>query len=114
MVYFDDILIYSRNETNHVSHVRSIMLTLRENKLYMNLKKCSFIQSSLLFLGFVVGADGVKVEEAKIKAILHWPSPKTVGDVRSFLGLATFYRRFISNFSVLAAPITDVLKKDKF
>ena len=114
VVYFDDILIYSRSEVEHLSHLREVLLVLLHNKLYVNLKKCSFMTNSLLFLGFVVSGDGIRVDEEKIKAIREWPTPKTVSEVRSFHGLATFYRRFIRNFGSIAAPITEYLKNEKF
>ncbi|KAJ4728608.1 RNA-directed DNA polymerase [Melia azedarach] len=114
VVYFDDILIYSSDEESHLVHLREVSKALRENKLFVNLKKCNFMQRNLVFLGFVVGADGITVDESKVKAIRDWPTPKTVSEVRSFHGLATFYRRFIRNFSTIAAPITECMKKGKF
>jgi len=94
--------------------VRKVLEVLRENKLFINLKKCSFMMDQLLFLGFVVSADGIRVDEEKVRAIREWPTPKTVEEVRSFHGLATFYRRFIQNFSSIVAPITECMKKEKF
>ena len=88
-------------------------MVLRENKLYVNIKKCDFMQYSLLFLRYVMISDGIKVYEAKVKAIRE-PSPKNVSDVRSFNGLATFYMRFIKHFSSIVTPITEYLKKGKF
>jgi len=97
-----------------MDHMRKVLEVLRENKLFINLKKCSFMMDQLLFLGFVVSADGIRVDEEKVRAIREWPTPKTVEEVRSFHGLATFYRRFIQNFSSIVAPITECMKKEKF
>jgi hypothetical protein len=91
VVYFDDILIYSRCESDHLKHLRKVLTVLQQNKLYVNLTKCRFMTSSLLFLGFIVSADGIKVDEEKIRAIRDWPTLKNVSDMRSFHGLATFY-----------------------
>ncbi|XP_019092325.1 PREDICTED: uncharacterized protein LOC109129137 [Camelina sativa] len=112
VVYFDDILVYSKNLEEHVLHLEEVLTILREEKLFANLKKCTFCTDNLVFLGFVVSADGIKVDEEKVKAIRDWPSPKTVGEVRSFHGLAGFYRRFVKDFSTIAAPLTEVIKKD--
>ncbi|XP_010530537.1 PREDICTED: uncharacterized protein LOC104807122 [Tarenaya hassleriana] len=112
VVYFDDILVYSRSIEEHVEHLRVVLSVLREEKLYANMKKCSFFSDKLAFLGFVVSAQGIQVDEEKIEAIKSWPSPKTVGEVRSFHGLAGFYRRFVKNFSTIAAPLTQIIKKD--
>ncbi|KAL9816571.1 putative nucleotidyltransferase, Ribonuclease H [Arabidopsis thaliana] len=106
VVYFDDIL------EEHVEHLKTVLEVLRKEKLYVNLKKCTFGTDNLVFLGFVVSTDGVKVDEEKVKAIREWPSPKSVGEVRSFHGLAGFYRRFVKDFSTLAAPLTEVVKKN--
>ncbi|KAL1189304.1 RNA-directed DNA polymerase-like protein [Cardamine amara subsp. amara] len=112
VVYFDDILIYSRSLDEHTEHVKMVLDTLRKETLFANFKKCTFCTDNVVFLGFVVSADGIKVDEAKVKAIKEWPSPKTVGEVRSFHGLDGFYRRFVRNFSTIAAPLTEVIKKD--
>ncbi|KAA0032636.1 Transposon Ty3-I Gag-Pol polyprotein [Cucumis melo var. makuwa] len=111
VVYFDDILVYSKGMNDHILHVKTILLKLREEKLYANFKKCSFCLEQIHFLGFIVGKDGVKVDEEKVKAIREWPTPTNASEVRSFHGLASFYRRFIKDFSSIASPLTELVKK---
>ena len=111
VVYFDDILVYSKNLDDHVEHLKFVLDALRSEKLYANLNKCSFCIDRVVFLGFVVSAKGVEVDEEKVKAIKEWPKPTSVTEVRSFHGLAGFYRRFVPNFSTIAAPLTEVIKK---
>ncbi|XP_056850830.1 uncharacterized protein LOC130500129 [Raphanus sativus] len=112
VVYFDDILIYSKSLDEHKQHLKSVLEVLRKEHLFANLGKCSFGTDHVVFLGFVVGADGLRVDEQKVQAIRDWPIPKTISEVRSFHGLAGFYRRFVQNFSTLAAPLTEVIKKN--
>ena len=114
VVYFDDILIFSKLVGEHVDHIREVLNVLRENKLYANLKKCTFMSNGLLFLGFVVSKDGIRVDEEKVRAIRDWPTPKNVSDVKSFHRLSTLYRQFIKHFSSIVAPIPECLKKGKF
>ncbi|PKA61678.1 putative mitochondrial protein [Apostasia shenzhenica] len=111
VVYFDDILIYSRSRSDHLSHLRQVMDVLRREKMYINLKKCFFMTPSVVFLGFIVSENGVSADPEKIRAIQEWPMPTSLTEVRSFHGLATFYRRFIRGFSTITAPITNCLKK---
>ena len=106
VVYFDDILIYSRSEEEHLGHLTQVMMVLDEQKLFRNLKKCTFFTPEVTFLGYIISADAIKVDERKIEAIRSWPVPKSIRDVRSFHGLASFYRRFIRNFSTITAPMT--------
>jgi hypothetical protein len=114
VVYFDDILIYSRGAEERLEQLREVLLMLRSNKLSVNMKKCTFLTDKLLFLRLIVGAEGIHVDEEKVRAIQEWLTPTTVGHVRSFHGLSTFYRRFIRNFSSLVAPITECLRKGQF
>jgi hypothetical protein len=111
-VYFDDILIYSKNLDDHCIHLRAVLQVLRYENLYANLEKCVFCTDHVIFLGFIVSSKGVHVDEEKVKAIREWPPPKNVSEVRSFHGLASFYRRFVKDFSTLAAPLNEIVKKD--
>ena len=112
VVYFNDILIYSKSLEDHIEHVHFVLGVLRKECLYVNLKKCSFCTHKLVFLGFVVSTKGIEVDEEKVKAIKEWPTPKGAGDVQSFHGLASFYRGFVSDFSIIATPLTEVIKKN--
>ena len=112
VVYFDDILVYSRSLDDHLGHLRQVLSVLRKNTLYANIEKCTFCVDNIVFLGFVVGRNGVQVDPEKIKAIQEWPTPKSVGDIRSFHGLASFYRRFVPNFSTIASPLNELVKKN--
>jgi hypothetical protein len=111
VVYFDDILIYSKSFDEHVKHIRQVLDELRKEKLFANLEKCSFCTNHVVFLGFVVSAKGIKVDESKVKAIKDWPAPTNVSQVRSFHGLAGFYRRFVRDFSTIASPLNELIKK---
>ncbi|KAK1608008.1 hypothetical protein QYE76_031681 [Lolium multiflorum] len=112
VVYFDDILIYSKSLEEHLDHLRAVFNALRDARLYGNLEKCTFCTNRVAFLGYVVTAQGIEVDPAKIEAIENWPQPKTVTQVRSFLGLAGFYRRFVKDFGSIAAPLNELTKKD--
>jgi hypothetical protein len=90
VVYFDDILIYSK--TDHVEHIQCVLAVLREQKLYANLEKCTFCTDKVVFLGFVVSEQGVEVDDEKVKVVYEWMPPQNVSQVRSFLGLAGFYQ----------------------
>jgi len=90
------------------------MLILKKDKLFGNLKKCTFFTHEVTFLGYIVSESGVKADESKIEAIRTWPVPKSIRDVRSFHGLASFHRRFTRNFSTVLAPMNEVLKGSSF
>ena len=114
VVYFDDILVYSRSTTEHKLHLREVCAKLQEEELFANISKCSFLCTSVAFLGFIISATGIAVDPDKTSAIRDWPTPTSLFEVRSFHGLAQFYRRFVRNFSSLAAPLTDLLKFPHF
>jgi hypothetical protein len=112
VVFIDDILIYSKNEEEHAQHLRIVLTRLREHQLYAKFSKCAFWLEEIQFLGHVLSAKGIAVDPSKVKDILEWKPPTTVHQVRSFLGLAGYYRRFIPDFSKLVKPITSLLKND--
>ncbi|KAL0386526.1 UNVERIFIED_CONTAM: Retrovirus-related Pol polyprotein from transposon [Sesamum latifolium] len=112
IVFIDDILIYSRSPKEHEQHLRTVLQILREKQLYAKFSKCEFWMEEIAFLGHVILKEGVQPDPAKVRAILEWEPPKNVSEVRSFLGLAGYYRRFIKDFSVVAKPLTNLLKKN--
>ncbi|KAJ9523014.1 hypothetical protein QJQ45_023818 [Haematococcus lacustris] len=112
IVYLDDILIFSRNQQEHAQHLRRVLDLLQEHKLYAKLSKCEFGLDKTEFLGHIISSAGIACDPAKVAAVETWPVPTTVHDVRSFLGLANFYRRFIKNFSDIAAPLTALTQAD--
>lgn len=114
VVYFDDILIYSASVKVHLQHIREVLTVLQTEKFFAAMAKCDFMTSSILFLGYVVSADGLSVDESKVDAVKQWPIPRNIHEVRSFHGLVSFYRHFIPNFSTIMAPITDCMKNGKY
>ncbi|KAL4016708.1 hypothetical protein IC575_024365 [Cucumis melo] len=111
IVFIDDILIYSKTEAEHEEHLRMVLQTLRDNKLYAKFSKCEFWLKKVSFLGHVVSKAGVSVDPAKIEAVTSWTRPSTVSEVRSFLRLVGYYRRFVENFSRIATPLTQLTRK---
>ena len=111
VVFIDDILIYSKSVEEHENHLRIVLQLLQEKKLYAKLKKCEFWLDSVAFLGHVVSKDGIAVDPKKVEAVVEWNRPNSVTEIRSFLGLAGYYRRFVEGFSHLAMPLTRLTQK---
>ncbi|XP_021743985.1 uncharacterized protein LOC110710029 [Chenopodium quinoa] len=112
VVFIDDILVYSKNEEEHKEHLRQVLLCLREHQLYSNLFKCEFWLEEVAFFGHVISKDGVLVDTSKIRVVSDWLTPKNMSDVRSFLALAGYYRRFVKDFSRISKPMTSLMKKE--
>ncbi|XP_020156067.1 uncharacterized mitochondrial protein AtMg00860-like [Aegilops tauschii subsp. strangulata] len=113
VVFTDDILIYSKGEEEHKEQLRAVLQRLRDHQLYAKFSKCEFWLKKVRFLGHVLSAEGIAVDPSKVKDVLDWTAPTTISEIRSFLGLAGYYRRFIEGFSKIAKPMTELLKKDK-
>ena len=111
LVFLDDILIYSKNEEEHEEHLRFVLQLLREHKLYAKLRKCDFYKDQIHYLGHTILDEGISTDLENIEAIMNWPTPRNVMDVRSFMGLVGYYRRFIEGFSKVAHAITTLQKK---
>jgi hypothetical protein len=112
IVYLDDILVFSKTGEEHLKHLTLVMRRLQQEKLLINLKKSSFMKKQLIYLGFVISWNELNMDPEKVKAIKEWPSPRNIFEVRSFHGLANFYRKFIRNFSGISTPMMDTVKKD--
>jgi hypothetical protein len=113
IVFIDDILIYSKSKEDHATHLKLVLETLREHQLYAKFSKCGFWLKEVGLLGHVLSAGGVSVDPKKIQSIMDWEAPTTQTEVRSFLGLAGYYRKYVEGFSSIARPMTQLLKKDK-
>ena len=115
VVYIDDLLIFTKtnNQEEHDKIVLKVLRQLEEHDLFIKPEKCSFRVKKVEFLGMTVSAEGIKMNNDKVKAILEWPTLKTVRGVHSFLGLANFYQRFIKDYAQVACPLNDLTKKDQ-
>ena len=113
VVFIDDVIIRTESEEGHDELVAEVIKRLEENNLYIKLEKYKWKVGEVGFLGVVIGADGIKMEEEKVKSVLDWPTPKCVKDVQKFLGLANYYCRFIEGFASIARPLHNLVKKDQ-
>eukprot|EP00961_Rhodomonas_salina_P125654 1692827-Rhodomonas_salina.2 len=114
LVYLDDILIYSNSEKEHMKHIKIILDILRDKQLFAKPSKCDFFRTQVQFLGYIISEGQIATDPAKISAVKDWPIPKTIREVRSFLGLCNFYRKFIEKHSEIAKPLTNLLKSTEF
>jgi hypothetical protein len=112
VVFIDDILVFSKTAEEHAEHLRIVLGKLRQHQLYAKFSKCEFLMEEVAFLGHVLSAKGVAVDLSKIEVVSKWQTPKFVTEIRSFLGLAGYYYRFVENFSKIAKPMTELLKID--
>jgi hypothetical protein len=113
VVFIDDILIYSKNDSDHEEHLWLVLQKLRDNRLYAKFSKCEFRIEEVPFLGHIISNGGISVDPTKVREIVAWSIPSTITEVRSFLGLAGYYWRFIEGFSKIAKPMTSLLEKGK-
>ncbi|GBG72364.1 hypothetical protein CBR_g11942 [Chara braunii] len=112
VVYLDDILIFSKSAEEHAQHVETVLSLLRQHKYKVNLEKCEFGHTKILYLGHEVSTEGIRAEDAKVASIRDWPRPRTVTEVRSFLGMCGYYRNFVKNYSTVASPLIDLARLD--
>ena len=112
MVFIDNILVYSKDRESRDTHLRVVLETLRKERLYSKLSKCEFWLREVSFLGHIVSEEGIQVDPKKVEVIIEWKPLRNVTEVRSFLGLAGYYRRFVKGFSMTEAPMTRLLQKN--
>ena len=113
IVFIDDILVYSKYEGDHMGHSRVAFQTLKEHQLYAKYGKCEFWLRSVTFLGQIISSEGVEVDPRKMEVVKNWPRPLTPTNIRSFLGLAGYYRRFFYSFTSIGSPLTTLTQKIK-
>lgn len=113
IVFFDDILVFSPSLEAHLLHLKQVFEWLRQDKWKLKQSKCNFAKQSISYLEHVISAQGLSTDPAKVRAVADWPVPANVKELRGFLGLAGYYRKFVRHFGILAKPLTELLKKDQ-
>jgi hypothetical protein len=111
LVFFDDTLVYSATLSEHLVHLRQVLQLLAKDKWQVKLSKCAFAQQQLSYMGHHITSDGIATDPIKVAAVQSWPQPANVKDLISFLGLAGYYRKFVTDFAVIAKPLTNLLRK---
>lgn len=111
LVFFDDILVYSKTWADHIQHLQSVFQLLWDDQWQIKLSKCAFARQEIAYLGHVISAQGVATDPAKVATVASWPVPMNCKELRGFLGLAGYYRKFVRHFAVIAKPLTQLLKK---
>lgn len=111
LVFVDDILVYSKTLEEHVQHLREVFAVLQQHKLFVKASKCSFAKQQLEYLGHIIGAQGVATDPSEVHAVQDWPVPRNLKQLRGFLGLTSYYRKFIKNYGIMTRPLTALLKK---
>jgi hypothetical protein len=111
IVFFDDILVYSSSYTEQLDHLQQVLTLLAKDQWVVKFKKCQFAKQEIQYLGHILSSQGVHTDPEKVQAVLQWPPPTNVRELRGFLGLAGFYRKFVWHFAIIAKPLTNLLKK---
>jgi hypothetical protein len=111
VVFIDDVLIYSKTWSEHIDHIRQVFALLQKHQFKVKLSKCSFAKTDLAYVGHVINANGVATDPKKVAIVQDWPTPTSAKEVRSFLGLAGYYRKFVQGFGSICKPLTNLLKK---
>ncbi|MCO5592508.1 hypothetical protein L7F22_046511 [Adiantum nelumboides] len=111
-VFFDDVIIYSKSMEEHKKHLQVIFQALRDNKLFINQKKSEFFLQEIQYLGHIISKSGIRMDPSKLEVIKEWPNPRNLPELRSFIGMCAYYRRFIEKFSLIAGPLHDLTKKN--
>jgi len=112
VIYLDNILVYSKTKKKHIEHLQQVLTKLRQHKLYAKMTKCKIMQRKVEYLGHFISDDGIIVDSRKIDIIKTWPILTNVLEVRLFLSMASYYRKFVKNFATIAISLTDLLHKD--